>query len=84
MKYKGERKLNTKKNNTVNFKGFGIYLLLIAGIVLVWFWLSGTASTSSYTKSDFQKDLVNDNVIAVRVVQSSEIPTGSLRVTLKD
>ena len=84
MKYKGERKLNTKKNNTVNFKGFGIYLLLIAGIVLVWFWLSGTASTSSYTKSDFQKDLVNDNVIAVRVVQSREIPTGSLRVTLKD
>ncbi len=58
--------------------------MLILVVVLIWYGLSGNTSTSSYTKSDFQKALEKDDVTYVRVVQNREIPTGSLRVKLKD
>ncbi len=58
--------------------------MLILVVVLIWYALSGNTSTSSYTKSDFQKALEKDDVTYVRVIQNREIPTGSLRVKLKD
>ena len=74
--------MNTKNRN--GFRGFGFYAMLILVVVLIWYGLSGNTSTSSYTKSDFQKALEKDDVTYVRVVQNREIPTGSLRVKLKD
>ena len=74
--------MNTKNRN--GFRGFGFYAMLILIVVLIWYGLSGNTSTSSYTKSDFQKALEKDDVTYVRVVQNREIPTGSLRVKLKD
>ena len=76
------RTLNT--NNRSNYRGFGIYGVLILLVVLIWFWLSGSSATSSYTKAQFVKDLQKGNVTGVTVVQNREIPTGSLRVTLKN
>ena len=71
-------------NNRSNYRGFGIYGVLILLVVLIWFWLSGSSATSSYTKAQFVKDLQKGNVTGVTVVQNREIPTGSLRVTLKN
>lgn len=71
-------------NNRSNYRGFGIYGVLILLVVLIWFWLSGSSATSSYTKAQFVKDLQKGDVTGVTVVQNREIPTGSLRVTLKN
>lgn len=72
------------KNNRSNYRGFGIYGMLILLVILIWFWLSGSSATSSYTKAQFMKDIEAGNVTAVTVVQNREIPTGSLKVTLKN
>ena len=58
--------------------------MLILLVILIWFWLSGSSATSSYTKAQFMKDIEAGNVTAVTVVQNREIPTGSLKVTLKN
>lgn len=71
-------------NNRSNYRGFGIYGMLILIVILIWFWLSGSSATSSYTKAQFMKDIEAGNVTAVTVVQNREIPTGSLKVTLKN
>lgn len=71
-------------NNRSSYRGFGIYGMLILLVILIWFWLSGSSATSSYTKAQFVKDLKAGNVTAVSVVQNREIPTGSLRITLKN
>ena len=71
-------------NNRSNYRGFGIYGMLILLVILIWFWLSGSSATSSYTKAQFMNDIEAGNVTAVTVVQNREIPTGSLKVTLKN
>ena len=71
-------------NNRSSYRGFGIYGMLILLVILIWFWLSGSSATSSYTKAQFVKDLKAGNVTAVSVVQNRETPTGSLRITLKN
>ena len=74
--------MNTK--NKSGFRGFGIYAMLILLVVLIWYWLSGNTTTSSYTRADFEKALGKGAVASVEVVQNREIPTGSLRLKLKD
>ena len=74
--------MNTR--NRSGFRGFGFYAVLILIVVLIWYGLSGNTTTSSYTKSDFQKALQKNDVTYVKVVQNREIPTGSLRIKLKD
>ncbi|MDD6291740.1 MAG: ATP-dependent zinc metalloprotease FtsH [Lachnospiraceae bacterium] len=58
--------------------------MLILLVVLIWYWLSGNTTTSSYTRADFEKALGKGAVASVEVVQNREIPTGSLRLKLKD
>lgn len=74
--------MNTK--NKSGFRGFGIYAMLILLVVLIWYWLSGNTTTSSYTRADFEKALGKGAVASVEVVQNREIPTGSLRLKLQD
>lgn len=74
--------MNTK--NRSGFRGFGIYVILILFVVLIWYWLSGNTTTSSYTKAKFEKDMQNGQVVSVQVIQNREIPTGSLRIEFKD
>lgn len=74
--------MNTRNRN--GFRGFGFYAVLILVVILIWYGLSGNTTTSSYTKSDFQKALGKGDVTYVKVVQNREVPTGSLRIKLKD
>lgn len=71
-------------NYRSNFGGFGIYIALILIVVLIWYWLSGNNTGSGYTKARFLEDLRSGNVTSVTVMQNREIPTGSLKVTLKN
>lgn len=73
--------MNTKKNG--NFRGMGVYVVLVLAVVFIWYFLSQNTASNSYTKTDFEKALKDGNVINVEVVQNREIPTGSLTVSLK-
>ena len=73
--------MNTKK--TGNFRGLGVYVVLVLAVVFIWYFLSQNTASNSYTKTDFEKALKDGDVINVEVVQNREIPTGSLTVSLK-
>lgn len=73
--------MNTKKNG--NFRGMGVYVILVLAVVFIWYFLSQNTASNSYTKTDFEKALKDGDVINVEVVQNREIPTGSLTVSLK-
>ena len=73
--------MNTKKNG--NFRGMGVYVVLVLAVVFIWYFLSQNTASNSYTKTDFVKALKDGDVINVEVVQNREIPTGSLTVSLK-
>jgi cell division protease FtsH len=74
--------VNTKKRN--GFRGFGIYMLLILLVVVIWYGMSSSTNTSTYTKADFETALDKGVVVSVKVIQNREIPTGILRIKLKD
>ena len=80
-KPKRRKGLNTKKNG--NFRGMGVYVVLVLAVVFIWYFLSQNTASNSYTKTDFEKALKDGDVINVEVVQNREIPTGSLTVSLK-
>ena len=73
--------MNTKKNS--NLRGMGVYVVLVLAVIFIWFFLSQNTASNSYTKTDFEKALKNNEVISVEVVQNREIPTGSLSIALK-
>ena len=60
--------VNKKKNGTL--RGFGFYIALILVVILIWYWLSGSTATNSYTKDQFQDALDNGKVDTVTVVQN--------------
>ncbi len=70
--------MNTRKNST--FRGFGIYIMLILAVILIWYMMGHNSSTISYTKSQFESALADGQVSTVNVVQNREIPTGSLQI----
>lgn len=69
-------------NNRSGYQGFGIYIMLILVVIVIWYVLSGNTTTSSYTKADFEDALERESVAEVDIVQNREIPTGSLRIEL--
>ena len=75
--------MNTKKRNS-GFPGFGTYALFILLVVLIWYMMTGNSGASTWTKAEFEKALVNENVVNVVISQNREIPTGSVQVLLKD
>ena len=74
--------MNTKKSN--RYRGVGIYIFIILAVIAIWFWLGQNTTSNSYTKSDFEKALKSGDVVSVEVVQNREIPTGSLKIKLKN
>ena len=74
--------MNTKK--TFNFKGIGIYIVLVLAVVCIWYWLGENAASNSYTTANFEKALEEKLVDFVEVVQNREIPTGSLVIHFAD
>ena len=71
-------------NSKRGFRGFGFYAILVLVVILIWSGLTGNTSTSSYTRAEFEKALQKGNVTYVKVEQNREVPTGSLKIKLKD
>ena len=74
--------MNTKK--TFNFRGIGVYIILVLAVVCIWYWLGESNASNSYTTADFEQALENKLVASVEIVQNREIPTGSLVVHFTD
>lgn len=74
--------MNHKRQS--NFRGFGLYTLLILVVVFAWYYMSSASSVSSYTRGAFEDALKNKQVKQVRVIQNREVPTGSLEVSLEN
>ncbi len=75
--------MNTKKKN-YSFHGFGMYVLLILVVVLVWYATTGQSKVTSCTKAEFEAQLIAGNVEAVKIKQNEEVPTGNVLIKLKD
>ncbi|MDD6058055.1 MAG: ATP-dependent zinc metalloprotease FtsH [Clostridiales bacterium] len=73
--------MNTKRNN---FKGFGIYFILILAVIGIWYWMDGSASTSGYTRAEFEKAVVNKEIVGINIAPNKELPTGNLYITFQD
>ncbi len=73
--------MNTNKSS---YRGFGFYLILILIVIGVWYFLDGKTTTNTYTRADFEADVVSGEAVGFRIIQNREIPTGSVVVTLKD
>ncbi len=74
--------MNTRKNSSL--RGYGVYVVLILVVIAIWYMLSGSSTTNSYTKAEFTEALENDELMSVTVVQNREVPTGSLNVVYKN
>ena len=74
--------MNTKKNKM--YRGYGVYMLLILAVILIWYVMSENSTTNSYTSREFEQALENNSVAAVSVVQNREVPTGSLVIKYTD
>ena len=68
-----------------NDRGIGFYIGLVLIVILVWYLLGNSQDTAgAYTYAEFEKALDKDEVVAVTIQQNREIPTGVLRITLKN
>lgn len=74
--------MNEKKTSILS--GFGIYIILIAALVGLWFWMTGNTSSSSYTKAQLVEDIEDESILSITIIQNREVPTGSLRVAFKN
>ena len=72
--------MNTKK--TSGFRGFGIYIIFILAVIIIWYIMSRSNTTTSYTKEKLMEAIEAGNVNKIEVVQNREVPTGSLEITL--
>ena len=68
-----------------NYRGIGFYIGLVLIVILVWYLLGNSQDTAgAYNYAEFEKALDKDEVVAVTIQQNREIPTGVLRITLKN
>ena len=75
--------MNTK-NRSNGFQGIGMYILLIGAIALIWYAVAGGRNSDSYTRAEFEKALIEEQVAEVTIIQNREVPTGNLRIEFKD
>lgn len=66
-------------------RGMGFYLILIAIVSLVGYYIffSGK-SDSSYTYQNFLEDLKSGNIDEVVITPNKEVPTGKMKFEIKD
>ena len=68
-----------------NFRGFGFYVILILIVIGVWNMLdSNQSAANTYSALQFEEDLEEGNIAAVKINQNREVPTGILEIVLKD
>lgn len=61
--------------------GFGLYIIIIVLVVVLWFAFSGT-KRSTISEKGFEKALSEGRVASVIIDQHSQVPTGSASITL--
>ena len=62
-----------------------VYFLIIAAIVMIFMTFTGRKKqANSYTHEDLIKDIKESRITGIEIHPNSEVPTGSLIVTLKD
>jgi cell division protease FtsH len=68
-----------------NSKSINLTFIIIMALVLVTIWASTMKdSGGSYTKGQFIEDLESGQVIDVEIQPNTQVPTGTVEVTLKD
>lgn len=75
--------MNTKTNNRNNFGG-GLPLLLILGLLVIWWTLGNDNQAASITKAEFVTSLQEGKIEKVQISQNAEVPTGNVIVLFKD
>lgn len=74
-----------KENRGGGFRGILIYILIIAAIFAVVFFLTNSSKVDDdYTFSAFENDLKAGSVKEIYINQNAEVPTGVLSITFKD
>lgn len=69
-----------------NFRGFGIYIVLIILIFMMWrvMNMSSLSYSGTYTYAQFTEAVEDGEVDSIVIEQNEEVPTGVLTVTLND
>jgi len=69
-----------------NFRGFGIYIVLIILIFMMWRAIntSSLSYSGTYTYAQFTEAVEDGDVDSIVIEQNEEVPTGVLTVTLND
>ncbi len=75
--------MNTKTNNR-NYFGGGLPLLLILGVLVIWWSLGNDNLATKITKAEFVTALQEGKIEAVQISQNAEVPTGNVTVLYKD
>lgn len=66
-------------------KGINLTFIFILILVLVLIWAStNSGGSGSYTKGQFIKEMEEGRVVDVEIHPNAQVPTGMLRITLKD
>ena len=69
------------------YRAFGIYFILLVVIAFLWMLrdgMDGVNQGQSYTEVAFENDLKEENVKFVEIFPNREMPSGEIRITLKD
>ncbi len=70
-----------------NFRGFGIYFIIIIVLLLIWFGMSTTGRSSNtldYTQETLEQAIEDGEVYEVKITQNQQVPTGTLTIELFD
>ncbi|SFQ42386.1 cell division protease FtsH [Lachnospiraceae bacterium XBB1006] len=64
-------------------RGLTIYILLVLMVIAIWYFFDNQVGKDTvYSKDMFLQDLDEKQVVSVEVVQSRDVPTGTLKVVL--
>ncbi len=63
--------------------GFGAYIILILLVIFFWYMFAGTR-TSNYTMSQLREAMEANQVASITISQNTQVPTGTVNITLKD
>jgi len=74
--------LRLRRNKLKKNRGLGIYILLIVVVALLWY-ISTIRKASSISYEAFQKAAEAGSIKTARIIQNSQVPTGSVNFTLK-
>ena len=67
-----------------NSSGMGVYLIFLAVMFIVYFFMRGDNVSDGYTMQNMRQAVENAQVKKVEIYQNAEVPTGYLKIYLKD